>query len=67
MAECVITAGWTGPSCDDTFNVPGIEKDKIYFKQKYKIKSLYNIEGRFMAKVCWQLEISCRLQSLFLS
>lgn len=37
MAECLITAGWTGPSCDDTFNVPGIEKDKIYVGNKSEI------------------------------
>ena len=37
MAECLITAGFTGPSCDDTFNVPGIEKDKIYVGNKSEI------------------------------
>lgn len=39
MAECVITAGWTGPSCDNTFNVPGIEKDKIYVANKSEINA----------------------------
>ena len=39
MAECVITAGWTGPSCDNTFNVPGIEKDKIYVANKSEISA----------------------------
>ena len=37
MAECLITAGWAGPSCDETFNVPGIEKDKIYVGNKSEI------------------------------
>lgn len=40
MAECLITAGWAGPSCDETFNVPGIEKDKIYVGNKSRISAL---------------------------
>ncbi len=40
MAECLITAGWVGPSCDETFNVPGIEKDKIYVGNKSEIEAL---------------------------
>ena len=39
MAECLITAGWTGPSCADTFNVPGIEKSKIYVANKSEISA----------------------------
>lgn len=39
MAECLITAGWTGPSCADTFNVPGIEKDEILFANKSEISA----------------------------
>lgn len=39
MAECLITAGWVGPSCDDTFNVPGIQKDEIYFANKSEISA----------------------------
>ena len=40
MAECLITAGWVGPSCDGTFSVPGIEKDKIYVGNKSEIEAL---------------------------
>lgn len=30
MAECLITAGWDCPACDEKFTVPGIEKDEIF-------------------------------------
>lgn len=39
MATCVISSGWTGPACADVFNVPGIEKDKIYVTNKADIDS----------------------------
>ena len=39
MAQCAITAGWSCPSCDDIFNVPGIEKDKIYVANAAEISA----------------------------
>lgn len=49
MAECLITAGWSCPSCDDVFNVPGIEKDKIYVANASEISAFTSASGEISA------------------
>jgi hypothetical protein len=37
MAQCAITAGWECPSCEDKWNLAGIEKDSIYLFNENEI------------------------------
>lgn len=52
MAECLITAAWSCPSCDDKFQIPGIQRDAIWVGNRTEIQSYTStVEGEISAMV----------------
>lgn len=52
MAECLITAGWNCPSCDDKFQIPGIQRDAIWVGNRSEIASFTStVDGEVSALV----------------
>ena len=43
MAECLITAGWDCPDCDDKFSIPGVEHQEIWIANRSEIVSFGSV------------------------